>query len=169
MLDGKAPISNLEHRLFFAAMALGLLFRLVPTALAIAFPSPEPKIKISYGIYSIFDNWELVSPVYCGAVFLLCVPLAWKLNSATLTFSIFPLGLLTYFFDNWFIDSRFQIHLAATVNPEYKFATSVLVGGSLFDVLTFFLVNVLVVWQGTLMHRLFRSHRRIAGTEKGFL
>lgn len=161
MLDGNPPISNLEHRFFFAATALGLLFRLVPTALAIAFPIPEPKIKISYGIYSIFDHWELMSPFYCGAVFLLCVPLAWKLNSATLTFSIFPLGLLTYFFDNWFIDSRFQIHEAAIVNPDYKFATFdfVLVAGSLFDVLTFFLVNVLVVWQVTVMYRLFRSHK----------
>ncbi|MEP6704310.1 MAG: hypothetical protein ABJB34_05845 [Acidobacteriota bacterium] len=161
MLDGNPPISKLEHRLFFAATALGLLLLLVPTALAIALPSPEPKIKISHGIYSIFDIWDLMSPVYRGAAFLLCVPLAWKLNPTTLTFSIFPLGLLTYFFDYWFIDSQFRIREAAIVNPDYKFATFdfVLVAGSLFDVLTFFLVNVLVVWQATVMYRLFRSHK----------
>lgn len=159
MLDGNPPISNREHRLFFAAMAFGLLIRIVPIALAIAFPSPEP--KISFGLYSIFDHWEIMAPHYCVEAFLLCVPLAWKLNQATLTFSLPPLGLLTYFFDYWFVDSQFRIRETAILNPDYEFATFdfVLVAGSLFDVLTFFLVNALVVWQGTLMYRLFRSHK----------
>jgi hypothetical protein len=162
MLDGSAPISRGEHRWFFAATFAGLAIWIVALAVAWVFPPPPPSgVRISFGIYSIFDMWELVSPLYSLAAFGICIPLAWKLDPARLTFSLFPLGLLTFFFDRWFVDSQYWIRDAVLVNPDYEFKTFdfILRAGSLVDVLTLLLVNVLVVWQITLLHRLQRVAR----------
>ena len=157
MLDGSPPISRGEHRWFFAATSVGLAIWVVALAVAYFFPSPPPPgITISFGIYSIFDRWEVMGPLYSLAVFAICVPLAWKLNSTTLIFSLFPLGLLTFFFDQGFVDSQYWIRDAVLVNPDYEFKTFDLIlrAGSLADVLTLLLVNVLVVWQIKLLYRL---------------
>lgn len=156
MLDGNPPISQREHRWFFAATFAGLAIWLVSFAIPVLFPPPPPDgIKISFGIYSIFDIPDLVSPVYSVVAFAICVPLAWKLDSAKLICSLLPLALLTYFFDNWFVDSQYRIREAAVVAPDYEFKTwdFILLSGSIFDVLTFVLVNVLIVWQISLIYR----------------
>ena len=158
MLDGNPPISRCEHRWFFAATFAGLAIWLVSFAIPLLFPPPPPPdgIKISFGIYSIFDMPDLVSPLYSVVAFAICVPLAWKLDPARLIFSLFPLGLLAYFFDGWFVDSQYRIREALLVNPDYEFKTFdfILVPGSIFDVLTFLLVNVLIVWRINLLYRL---------------
>ncbi len=157
MLDGNPPISSREHRWFFAATLSGLIIRLVPIAIEICFPTP-PDPKISFGIYSIFDMWDMMSPVYSLATFIICVPLAWKLRPGALAFSLFPLGLLTYFFDYWFIDSQLRRH-AFGLPFEFDPTDYVLLGGNLIDVLTFALVNVLIVWQVGIMYRIARLHK----------
>jgi hypothetical protein len=158
MLNGFGPISEREHRWFFAATSAGLAIWVVALAVAIVLPPPPPPpgIRISFGIYSLFDTWELISPLYSLAAFAICVPVAWKLNPARLTFSLFPLGLLTFFFDRWFVDTQYWIRDALLMNPDYEFKTFdfMLRAGSLVDVLTLLLVNVLVVWQITLLYRL---------------
>ena len=158
MLDGNPPISRCEHRWFFAATFSGLAIWVVSFAIPVLFPPPPPPdgIKISFGIYSIFDIPDLVSPLYSFVAFAICVPLAWKLDPARLIFSLLPLGLLAYFFDNWFVDTQYRIREAAVVAPDYEFKTwdFILLSGSIFDVLTFLLVNVLIVWQIKLLFRL---------------
>ena len=157
MLDGSPPISRGEHRWFFAATFAGLAIWVVALAVGYFFPSPPPPgIKISFAIYSIFDIENLVSPLYSLTAFAICIPLAWKLDPTRLIFSLFLLGLLTFFFDRWFVDSQYWIRDAVLVNPDYEFKTFDLIlrAGSLVDVLTLALVNVLVVWQITMLYRL---------------
>ena len=158
MLDGNPPISRSEHRWFFAATFAGLAIWLVSFTIPVLFPPPPPPdgIKISFGIYSIFDIPDLVSPLYSVVAFAICVPLAWRLDPAKLIFSLLPLALLTYFFDNWFVDSQYRIREAAVVAPDHEFKTwdFILLSGSIFDVLTFLLVNVVIGWQIKLLYRL---------------
>ena len=159
MLDGNLTISDREHRFFFAVTAFGLLIRVLEIAIALAFPAPTT--GISFGVYSIFDHWDLVSPFYSIVAFAICVPFAWKLDAGTLIPSMCPLVLLTYFFDYWFIDSQILLSKLPTIAPGHELKTFdyVLISGSVFDVLTFLLVNALIVWQANLIYRLFRFSR----------
>ena len=164
MLDGNPPISKCEHRWFFAATLAGFGIWVVGLAVAWLFPTPPPPgVKISFAVYSIFDHWELVSSIYSLAVFAICIPLAWKLDPARLTFSLFPLGLLTFFFDRWFVDSQYRIRDILVINPDYELNTFdlILLAGGWMDVLTLLLVNVLVVWQIRILYRL-HSVARVA-------
>jgi hypothetical protein len=163
MLDGSFQITSREHRYFFAATSIGLLLRLVEIPLPWIFPEPESEIRISFAIYSIFDVRSLMSPLYCIPTFALCLALAWRVSWRNVILSLMPLGLLTYFYDYWFIDSQLRIREAAVVAPEYEFKTFdfILLDGSVFDVVTFFLVAVLVVWHLRLLARLSEAETHI--------
>ena len=161
MLDGNSQISKKEHRFFFALTFFGLMIRFIEFAAGFAFPARQSDVKVSFGIYSIFDVWELMSPLICIAAFVVCLSLAWRVGLARFLFSLFALVLLTYFYDYWFVDSQLRIREAALVNPDYPFKTFdfVLLGGSGYDVLSFLIGNLLFVWQITIVYRLVPQYK----------
>ena len=153
MLDGNPHITQIEHRYFFATASTGLLVRLLELFLGMIFF--VPKEGSSFAIYNIFDHWDLISPLYCFVGFLLIIPPLIKIKIETFFLSAVPLVLLTYFFDNWFVDTQLLIQRAAEVNPNFTFKTwdHFLLGGSATDVFTFLLVNILVLWQASMIFR----------------
>lgn len=160
MLNGNLLISDREHRYFFALTLFGFVIRLIELLLALIFPEPRPP-GVSFAIYSIFDHWHLMSPLYSFAALLVCLLLYWKLEVPLLATAMLPLLLLTFFYDYWFVDSQLLIRRAADVNPDFEFKTFdyILVSGSFYDAVTLILVNILFIWHTSLLIRLMRTSR----------
>ncbi len=145
-------ISKKEHLLLFITVCFGLVLRIINV-----FVSVIETDKTSAGFsYSIFDMEEMMSPLYSFAVFLLCIFLIWNLNFITVIFSIILTSLLSMFFDRWFIETQVKIDYAAKRNLDYEFKTLdfVLLSGSVFDVVTFLIVNFLLFWQISILLRM---------------
>lgn len=161
LATGNPPITGLEHRAFFVVASVPLLIRLFELALALLFPEqPQPGIK--FAIYSIFDRWDLVGPIYSFVAFLLIVPLAHKLEITNLILSLFPLSLLTFFYDYWFVDSQIRVRQILEVNPNYDFKSLdfIMIWSSVYDVISLLLVNILLVWHLSLLYRLISANRQ---------
>jgi hypothetical protein len=150
-------ISNKEHKFLLSTVLFALLLRIISSALSIYITEPNP--NQSFGLYSIFDMTEIMSPIYSFIVFFICIFLVWKINLPTIFFSCLLTLLLTIFFDWWFIDTQQLIAYAAKVNPNYEFKTFdfILIGGSIYDVLTLFAVNFLFFWQASIFVRMLRK------------
>ena len=97
-----------------------------------------------------------MSPFYSFMVFLVCIFLVWKLNLITVTFSILLTLFLTLFFYWWIIDTQAALDNAAKVNSNYEFKTFdfILLDGSLYDVITLFIINFLLFWQISILLRM---------------
>jgi hypothetical protein len=158
MLEGNRSISAREHRFFFGVMLLPLVLRVIEISWALVFPEPR-RDGISYVIYSIFDMWELVSPLYCFTIFLVLASAFWKQSTPRLILALLPLVWLVYFFDRWFVDTRWRITLASEINPDYPFKPLdfILLSGSVIDVVSLAIVNVLFIWTITMIVRLWRE------------
>lgn len=158
MPNGCGPISSREHTLIFGLIFFGLALRIVNLAVAMWFVEPTG----SFAIYSVFEMEEMMSPSYSFIVFLVCSMLLWRITVSRLLFSGFFLLLLAIFFNWWLIDSQ-QIIADAILEtnpselPDYN---PLLLGGSLYDVITFFLVNILLVWNVAAVVRLCRFSGR---------
>jgi hypothetical protein len=159
MLNGNLGISKREHQAFFWLTFAGLAFRLVEVILWFMFAKPRP--DGGFAIYDILDMWEMMSPLYSFVVFLICIACALRLTIPSQTFSLMTLALLVFFFDRWFLDTRRVVKLAVEVNPGFEFKTFdfAVANGSIFDFLTLCLVNILFIWQISLLVRLIRSGR----------
>ena len=163
MLDGDKSISKTEHGAFIS-VALGLfLLRIVELTVSWLVPKPtmtSDGVKISYGTV---PSWtmDLLSPLFCFVVFLFVASVLWRFSRETLVLSVFPLLLLTLFFDYWVIDSPIRVRWLLDGNPDYPFRAFdyLMIGSSIYDVITLFLVNVLLVWQISLIYRLISSNR----------
>jgi hypothetical protein len=157
MPGGNSQISKAEQIAFFTLVLFGLALRLLELALSFAFAKPQSE---SFGIYDIFDMWEIMSPIYSFIVFCICTGCSWKISIPSLVCSIIPMFLLVLFFDRWFIDSRRMVVLAAEMNPNFQFKTFdfAVTNGSFYDFLTLCLVNILLVWQMSLFVRSIRRN-----------
>ena len=150
----RTTISAAELNLLFYLTLAGLILRGVNLLASTVFAPPSD--GTDFGIYSIFEMKNKMSPLYSFIVFLICTPLAWKIDKPRLLVSLFPISLLAIFFDWWLIDSRLMIadaylHAGGEgIIPH----NPLLLGGSHYDVATLFLVNILLVWQVTILWRL---------------
>jgi hypothetical protein len=147
-------ISRKEHKLLLITILLGFSIRILNLAAAIYFP--EPAAKISFGLYSIFEMPDRMSPIYSFVVFFICFIMAWKIHLPGMIFSAFLVSALTHFYDSWFITTQRAVSATLEMNPDYDFKTFdfFLVGGSFYDFLTLFIINVLFVWQATILFRM---------------
>ena len=147
-------ISADEHRVLFFTILFGFLLRII--SFTVAFSNTEPAAGQSFGLYDIFQMTEIMSPLYSFIVFFICIFLVWKVNFISIAFSLILTILLTIFFNWWFIDTQQLIAYAAQVNPDFEFKTYdfILIGGSIYDVLTLFTVNLLCLWQISILYRL---------------
>lgn len=156
----KQAISRKERSLFFWITLSGLLLRVVNLVDSLIF---APKASgTNFGIYDIFDIKEMMSPLYSFVVFAICTPLAWRVNQLKSVSSLVVLFLLAWFFDSWMIDSRQRIAIAAIENPDYHFKMFdfALLEGSIYDLVTLILVNILLIWQISILYRLSRRTYR---------
>jgi hypothetical protein len=162
MLDGNRSITAWDHRLFYGVTLFPFLLRVIEVACSFIFPEPQ-KPGTSFAVYSIFDVWNLMSLFYCFTIFLLLAATHYKITTSRLLISLFPLMWLVYFFDRWFMDTRWPIHLAAEVNPEYPFKPLdfILLPGSVIGVVTLPLVNILFIWAITMNIRLWREPKSV--------
>lgn len=74
-----------------------------------------------------------------------------------------PLLLLTLSFDYWFIDSQIRVRLILGANRDFAYFgrfDHIMIWSSIYDVITLFLVNVLLVWQLSLIYRAVSSNRQ---------
>lgn len=158
---GTPPITGLEHRVFFVVASVPLLIRIVELAFAILFPE-KPQPGISYGLIWVFDRWDVMGPFLSLVAFLIIVPLSRKLLTANLTLSLLPLSLLTLFYDYWFVDSQIRVRQILEVNPNYAFKSLdfIMIWSSVYDVITLFLVNILLLWNLSLIYRMISANRQ---------
>ena len=156
-----SAISRNEANLLFCFTLAGLLIRIINLVVSTVFA--PARNGVSFGIYDIFHMKEMMSPMYSFIVFIICVPLAWKINSLRSLLSLFPLLLLTLFFDYWFIQTRQDMAYTAINNSNFEFKTFdfALIGGTIYDLLTLLLTNVLFIWQVTILVRFSRFNRRL--------
>jgi len=157
----KNYISDKEHKFLLSTVFFAFLLCIFSLVISIYFTEPDP--NRSFGLYSIFDMTEMMSPIYSFIVFFICIFLVWKINLTTIFFSSLLTLLLTIFFDWWFIDTQQRIAYAAEVNPNYNFKTFdfILINGSVFDVITLFAVNFLFFWQLSIFLRILVKDTRI--------
>lgn len=153
-------ISTDEHRVLFLTVLLGFLLRIISFTFVII--NTEPKADQSFGMYDIFQMTEVMSPLYSFIVFFICIFLVWKITFPTIVFSLILTFFLTLFFDWWFIDTQKLIAYAAKVNPNFEFKTFdfILIGGSVYDVLTLFITNAVFLWQISILFRVFNKTRQ---------
>ena len=147
-------ISKKEHNFLLSTVFFAFLLRIISSAISIYSTDPTP--NKNFAIYSIFDMTEIMSPIYSFIVFFICIFLVWKINFATIIFSSFLSLILTIFFDWWFIDTQQLIAYAAEDNPGYEFKTFdfLLIGGSVYDAITLFVVNFVLFWQISILLRM---------------
>lgn len=153
-------ITSREHIALFGFVSSGLCLRL--GSFAYAFLAPPKSEGPSFGMYSIFDMWEMMSPIYSFAGLAACLICFVRLSSASVVISLIPNGLLVVFFDRWFVDTRIRISNAAIDYPDFQFQTFdfALLNGSFIDLFTLVLCNMLVFWQLALIIRLIRERSR---------
>jgi hypothetical protein len=161
MFNVSQKISSGEHRLVAAVLALGFTLRLIESALALIYPETK---GASFGIYDIFDMWDKVSPIYSFIVFAVSLIACWKISIPSVTCSLLPIALLTFFFDRWFLDSRHTISIAAKVNPDYQFKTFdfALLNGSIYDFVSLIVVNIAFLWLFSILIRLLNRNVTLA-------
>src|SRR5690348_14020528 len=124
MLNNNVHISKIEHRAIFALASGLFLLRILELVFSLILPETivaPPGVRIVYGTISWSD--DKLSPIYCFFAFLFIVPLLWKIEISTLIVSLFPLSLLTFFYDYWFVDSQIRIKRILEVNPDHEFNT----------------------------------------------
>jgi len=161
MLSG--VISKFEQRAIFS-MAAGLFFlRIVELTVSLVVQKPTVDadgLKISYGTIPSY-TMDILSPVICFVVFLWIASMLWTFSRETLVVSLVPLLLLTLFFYYWVIDSQIRVRQMLHVNPEYPWRQldHVMISSSIYDLVTLFLVNVLLIWQISMIYRLISSNR----------
>lgn len=162
MLDG--AISKFEQRAVLS-IAAGLFFlRIVELTVWWLVPKPTVTadgVKISYGTV---PSWtmDLLSPIFCFVVFLFVASMLWNFSRQALALSLVPLLLLTVFFDYWLVDSQIRVRQILDVNPDFPYFgrfDHIMIWSSIYDVITLCLVNVLLVWQLSLIYRLISSNR----------
>ena len=105
---------------------------------------------------------DILSPLICFIVFLFVASMLWSFSRQTVLISLVPLLLLTLFFDYWVIYSQVRVRYLLVGNPEYPFRLldHVIIGSSIYDVITLFLVNILFVWNLSLLYRLVSKNRQ---------
>jgi len=147
-------ISKKEHNFLLSTILFAFSIRIINLVTSIYFTEHNP--NTDFGLYDVFDMTEMMSPIYSFVVFFICIFLIWKINLTTLIFSSFLTSLLTIFFDWWFIDTQQLIAYAAKVNPDFEFKTFdfILIGGSIYDVITLLVVNFLLFWQISILLRM---------------
>lgn len=152
-------VSRTEAKLLFLVSASGLMLRV--TELIIALLWPPPRDGAGFAIYDIFEMKEMMSPIYSFVVFIICVPLVWKIHRGRILLSIFALLPLVIFFDRWLIHTRRVMANATALYPEVVFKTFdfALLGGSIFDLLTLVISNFLFIWQISIFYRLWKWNR----------
>lgn len=157
MTSGYGPISSTEHRLIVGLTFFGFSLRVVNLAVAMWFAEPTG----SFAIYSIFEMEEMMSPAYSFIVFLVCSILVWRITVSRLLFSGLFFFLLAIFFDWWLVDSQQIIAdaIRETSPSELPDYNPLLLEASPYDVITFFLVNILLVWNVVAVFRLYRFRK----------
>ena len=156
MLSGNGPISANEHRILLSVTFFCFALHMLPIIVSFFVDTvPGP----NFGIYSIFDQKEIMAPIYSFPLFLFCTLLAVKIDSPWSTVALVLLLPLSIFFDWWLVDTRVRIANVAMQNPGFEFkqfhtVDFVLAGGSIPDLLTLILVNVLIVWHVSILFRL---------------
>ncbi len=153
-----------EHRILFLTVLLGFLLRII--SFIAAFINTKPKADQSFGMYDIFQMTEVMSPLYSFIVFFTCIFLVWKITFPTILLSLVITFFLTLFFDWWFIDTQQIVAYVAKVNPNVEFKTFdfILIGGSIYDALTLFISNLILIWQISILYRIFRETRQNKST-----
>jgi len=85
------------------------------------------------------------------------------LNLTTILFSGILTLLLTIFFDSWFLETQQFVAAAAEVNSSYEFKTFdiILIGGSFYDAITLIVVNIVLIWQASILARILKKDSQI--------
>jgi hypothetical protein len=153
-MKANSCISIKEHKLLIVTTFCGLVPHLIALFNSIFFPAP--KSDIDFGLYSIFDMPQKMSPLYSFFGFLLCSLIVWKINFPQMIFSTFIISLLLNFYNSWFIETRRFVNLASENNLDFQYKTydHILISGCLNDVFILLLVNILFIWQATILFRM---------------
>ncbi len=154
-------ISINGHQVLLFTVFFGFLLRII--SFVGAFTNAKPEASQSFGLYDIFQMTEIMSPIYSFVVFLICIFLVWKITFPTIAFSLTLTFFLTLFFDWWFVDTQQLIAYASEVNPDFEFKTFdfILIGGSIYDVLTLLIINTIFLWQISILFRIFSKTRQM--------
>lgn len=160
-MSNEKYISGKEHILLLFTIFSALSLRVISFVISIYFT--DPNRDKDFGLYSIFDMVEKMSPIYSFVLFFVCIFLIWKINLPTVIFSCLLTLYLTIFFDWWFVDTQKILAYAAAINSDYEFKTFdfILIGGSVYDALTLFVVNFLLFWQTSILVRMLRKRKNI--------
>ena len=158
-----SAISIFEQKAIFSVALSPFLVRIVELTVwwLVAKPTRDADgIKISYGTIPSY-TMDILSPLLCFVVFLFVAPMLWNFSRETLVVSLIPLFLLALFFDYWVIDSLIRVRYLLDGNPNYPFRAFdyLMIGSSIYDVLTLVLAHVLVVWQLSMIYRLVSQNR----------
>jgi hypothetical protein len=147
-------ISGREHKLLLITLLSGFSIRLLNLVTSVYFA--EPKSGINFGLYRVFDMTEIMSPIYSFVVFFICFIMMRKIYLPGMILSAFLVSALTYFYDSWLVETQYEVRKALAENPDYNFQTFdfFLIDGSFYDFLTLFIINVLFVWQTTVLFRM---------------
>lgn len=147
-------ISKNEHKLLIITTFFGLIPHFTALFNSIFFPAS--KSNIDFGLYSIFDMPEQMSPLYSFFGFLFCFLIVWKINLPQMAFAPFIISLLLNFYNSWFLETISFAKSASENNIDYHYKTFdyILINGCFNDVYLLALVNILFLWQITIFFRM---------------
>ncbi len=150
-------ISRKEHKLLLYSFVLGLLLRIIELFQFVFFnenPLQHESGGNKFVMYSIFNELEMMSPIYSFSVFFISLGLIYNLSKFSIIFSLIPTVLLAYFFDSWLISSLSRLYFQYDLIIELKLSFFDVFFDNIYNLITFLLINTLLFWQISILFRM---------------
>ena len=163
MNSDKNIISLNEHKLLFLTAFIAFVLTLFRGV--IAFFSNNGNADGTFTIASMFDREEMMSPIYSFLGFFIISLFLFRVGTVQIIFSFITSLFLSCFYFSWFITTQRSI-LIFSKSPEafdvkLNIIDYILIGSSFFDVLSFFLISILFIWQAIIIFRIISKERKL--------